>query len=344
MELTQRQREILLSLVKIYISTGEPVGSKAILNVTGMPVSSATVRNELSYLDENGYIFQPHTSAGRVPTNKGYDFYVHYLMDNCKISDDIKNRIDSLLSNAAKDPENFSSVAGQILSDLTGYTTVVGTIMTDDSYVKRVETFPMGRRTILILLVTSDGLARSRICISRSELNDSLLDQFAKTVSSEITGKPLNSFSKAFLQNIVATVGLNSLSLSPLLSSVFEMITDIREKSLNVKGQSNLVNISGNEYDINGILKTLNQRDLMNSILKDIPQPVSIVYGDKSGIDVLKASNMIVAKFRLDNHDIGRLGIIGPTRMQYDAILPEIKYFADRLGDIMSKAISDLDE
>ena len=117
MDLSERKRVILAALIKNFIKTGEPVGSKALLELTGLGVSSATLRNEMSELCELGFLEQPHTSAGRMPTSAGYSFYFDRLMNRREVPDDLKLIIDKMLSDAAKDPEHLSSVAGQLLSD-----------------------------------------------------------------------------------------------------------------------------------------------------------------------------------------------------------------------------------
>ena len=342
--MTERQKNILKILIESYIKTGIPVGSKYICNKLEFPISSATIRNELSILDETGYIFQPHTSAGRVPTNKGYDLYVNTLMKKSELTNEFKQKIDSMLSDAAKDPENLKTVAGQILSDLTGYTAIVGMLNDTASYVKRVELFPMSKKTVLILLITSDGLACSRICRSYQALNDETVYMFEKIIAENIIGTELNKFSTAFLQNIVAKTGCDSLCLSPLISSVFEIVDGIKNNSINIKGQSNLITISDNESEVNAILSFLNNKDKMLPLLMNTSDNINILYGDLIGNTALKPSNLIVAKFKLGNNDIGRLGIIGPTRMKYEEILPGIEYFAGQLGKVMSQAINDLDE
>ena len=183
MNLSDRKRIILAAIIKNYIKTGEPVGSKLLIELTGLSVSSATLRNEMSELCELGYLEQPHTSAGRKPTSTGYDFYFEQLMGRRQIPDDLKQIIDKMLNDAAKDPEHLASIAGQVLSDLTGAPTIMATVTKSEAFVRRVNIMPMGRRTVLLLLITSDGLTRSRICRSAFDLSPELISYFDRLVA-----------------------------------------------------------------------------------------------------------------------------------------------------------------
>ena len=344
MELSERKRIILAALIKYYIKTGEPVGSKSLLELTGLGVSPATLRNEMSELCDLGYLEQPHTSAGRQPTSVGYSFYFENLMNHREIPNDLKLIIDKMLSDAAKDPENLASVAGQLLSDLTGFPTLMATVTRDETYVRKVEILPMGRRTVLLLLINSDGLARSRICRSAFDIAPNVLSYFEKMVSESIIGIELARFTPAYLQSLVARCSDLSLFIMPLLSSVFEMVEELQSKSINVRGESNLMKCCSNEYDVRALLGLLARQDTLFPLLAGTQNDIEIIFGDQTGIDELKPSSIVVAKYRLGNEDIGRIGVIGPVRMAYEQLIPSIEYFASRLGSVMTQAKNDLDE
>ena len=138
MELTPRKKAILCSLIRTYIVTGEPVGSKTESLLRDIGVSSATLRNEMSDLCEMGYLMQPHTSAGRVPTNLGYRVYTDALRENMLVSDSTKRLINGLLTQALTDPENLPETASEILSDITGLPTIISSVRTDSCFVRRV--------------------------------------------------------------------------------------------------------------------------------------------------------------------------------------------------------------
>ena len=334
MELSDRKKIILGSLIKYYIKTGEPVGSKSLLELTGLGVSPATLRNEMSELCALGFLSQPHTSAGRQPTSVGYSFYFEKLMNRREVPYDLQLIIDKMLSDAAKDPENLASIAGQLLSELTGFPTLMATVTKEETVVKRVDILPMGRRTVLLLLITSDGQAKSRICRSAFNLAPDVLSHFEKLISYYVIGTELNRLTNLVLQTLVSRTGDLSLFLMPLLSSVFEMVEELQAKSVHVKGESNIVKCYENENDAREVF----------SLLAETRDDIEIIFGDQTNVSEMSPSSLVVAKYRLGNADIGRIGVIGPVRMAYEQLVPTVEYFALKLGAVMTQAMRDLEE
>jgi len=309
-ELSPRKKIILSEIVKAHIAHGEPVGSKFLCEATNLGISSATIRNEMSELSEMGYLEQPHTSAGRVPTAAGYRMYVTGLLEKNNPSEPIKASIDKALEKVARDPEHITSTAGQVLSDLTGFTTVAMTIPEASAFIKRIELLPMGKRMALLVLVTSDGIARSRICRTGDNLSTSAIRTFDRIAAVDIVGTELNCFNGVFLQTLVAKMGDFSLVLMPLITALFEMIENVCHSQLDLKGESNLYSVYNKDIDARQIVEFISRRDAILSILSEIPDPVSVVFGDDSGIDVLKPSSMVVAKFGSNNkNEVGRIGV-----------------------------------
>ncbi|MEG1886765.1 MAG: heat-inducible transcriptional repressor HrcA [Oscillospiraceae bacterium] len=344
LELSERKKAILVALIKSYIYTGEPIGSKALCSILDFNVSSATLRNEMSELCEMGLLEQPHTSAGRIPTNHAYRLYIDTLMDKKVITDSMKQAIDSLLGEAARDPEHLTSVAGQILADLTGLPTLLATVANNKSYVRRVELMTMGRRTVLIVLITSDGVARSRICRTDSDLSAELIATFDRLISAKIVGAELDKFNTVLLQTLVVETGGFALSLTPLITAIFEMAQDIHKSKVSLGGESNLMPCYGNENDVRRLLNLVSRQNTLISLLQGINRSVDVVFGDVTGIDELKPSNMVVAKYSLGSEELGRIGVIGPTRMAYEQVIPGIEYFALKLGNIMKQTMRDLED
>lgn len=344
MELTPRKKIILSEIVKAHIAHGEPVGSKFLCEATKLGLSSATIRNEMSELSEMGYLEQPHTSAGRVPTASGYRMYVTGLLDKNTPSAPIKASIDKAIEKVALDPEHLTATAGQVLSDLTGFTTVAMTIPEASAFIKRIELLPMGKRMALLVLVTSDGIARSRICRTGDNLTTSAIRAFDRIAAVDIVGTELNCFNGVFLQTLAAKMGDFSLILMPLITALFEMIENVCHSQLDLKGESNLYSVYNKDIDARQIVDFISRRDAILSILSEIPDPVSVVFGDDSGIDVLKPSSMVVAKFGSNQNEVGRIGVIGPTRMAYEDLIPSISYFAKQLGKVLEQSIRDLDD
>ncbi len=329
MELSARKQAILEAIINSYIETGEPIGSKALCAVLGTSLSSATLRNEMSELCELGYLKQPHTSAGRIPTNKAYRLYIKTMLKPREPSQKIRAAIDDMLFEAAKDPVHISSLAAQFLANFTGMPTLLATVGCEGSYVRRVEVLPMGRRTVLVLLVSSDGVAKSRFCRISEDITPAMVSRFDRIVSAMVIGHPLLEFSSALLQNLTVPAGEFALSLMPLFSALFDMADEIANAN---------ISFGGDAYSL------ADKQNALMPFITDISGKVDVVFGDSTGIDELKPSNVVVARYSMGNSEIGRIGVIGPTRMAYQQMLPSIQYFADRLGTILEQTMIDMEE
>lgn len=332
MELTERQKNILYLMVKAHILSGEPIGSKTLSEILENKVSSATIRNEMSVLNNLGYLEQPHTSAGRVPTAKAYRMYVQGLLLD-EADDKVKKVIDESLLKLQGDYEDLSGTAAKALSQITGLPTVSLISHEDTTYVKRLEVLPMGKRTVLIVLVTSDTLTKSKMCKSGFDLTKDLLSRFDRIATKEIVGTELNKFTTGFMQNLAA--GAGDIALIPFFNTVFEMLSDIKTMKLSFEGENTL--LDAQNKDALKLMEFITRRDAIISVLAEATDPISIVFGENNENKSPPAS-LVIAK-----HRGGKIGVIGPARMSYENIIPSIAYFAKKLGDIINKSIKDME-
>lgn len=330
--LTDRQKNILSLMVKAHIVSGEPIGSKTLSDAFNNTVSSATIRNEMSYLSEKGFLEQPHTSAGRIPTSKAYRMYINGLLSN-EASEETKRIIDSRLTSLAGDFEGINENATKALSEITGLPSVSLITHEDTTYIKRIEILPMGKRTVLIVLVTSDTLAKSRMCKSGFDLTPDLLSRFDRIAAKEIVGTELSRFNAGLMQSIAAASG--DITLIPFFNTVFDMITELKTMRLNLKGENTI--LEAQNADALKLMEFISRRDAIISVLADANDPISIVLGESAENNNSPAS-LIIAK-----HSGGKIGVIGPKRMSYENVIPSIAYFAKKLGDIINKAINDME-
>lgn len=344
MELSTRKKQILAAIVKTYIETGEPVGSKALSQVLDLGLSPATLRNEMSELSELGYLEQPHTSAGRVPTSAGYRLYIQQLMRPAEPDPQTKAAIDDALEQTVSDPERMVGTAGQVLADLTGLPALSATVANESASVKRVETIPMGRRSVLLVMITSDGVARSRLCRLDYALTPSLLERFARLTAAEVESRELSAFQPALLQTLVALAGEYGFALMPLLAALFQMVDEVCESTLSLKGESNLFGFSELEKEARQLIDLIARRDAILSILAGIHEPVEVVFGGDTPIEALRPSSLVVARYKLGDKELGRIGVIGPTRMAYEQLIPSIEYFAAKLGSLLTQALEDMED
>lgn len=344
MELTPRKKAILFSIIRTYIDTGEPVGSRTESLLRDIGVSPATLRNEMAELCEMGFLSQPHTSAGRVPTNLGYKEYIDNLSNNLLITDSTKRLINKLLDQSLIDPESLPENASEILSDLTGLPTIVSSVRSNCCYIRRVEMAPMSRHSLVMFIITSDGIARSRMCRTSMELTTDKLMMVDRIISQEVIGKSLDLFNNQFLKRLIAICGDYGLDFLPILSTLFDLVNEITKSRIRVGGRNNISTTLTSGIDSQKLLDFITNGDDFMNVLSETDSPLTIVYGDKTGYHELKPVNLIVAKYRTSDDGHGYIGVIGPTRMNYEKVLPSINYFASRFEDIMIQAIKDIND
>ncbi len=343
MELSSRKKAILSAIVKMHIASGEPVGSKILCSILENAPSSATLRNEMSTLCDMGFLEQPHTSAGRVPTARGYRLYIESLMNRDEINAEHKRYIDEALSLSNSDPEKITETAGKVISDITGLPSIAANISSVGPRVKRVELLKMGSRLAMMILITTDGRSRSRLVHTIHDLDTHLIAQFDDIVNSRIKGKSIEDLTPAAQQNIYVAAGINAMCIMPLLSSLFDMITDIMNTNVTVSGQSNMLSLGWHKNDAEKIISLLKSRDTLKQLLSKDASPLGVVFGKDTEYSALCPSSIIFAKYGKEQNAAGCIGVIGPTRMSYELIIPSIEYTAKRVDSLLSETFKDME-
>lgn len=343
MELSKRKLAILSAVVKGYSETGEPVGSKLIASMLPGQISSATIRAEMSELCELGYLEQPHTSAGRIPTSGGYRLYIEKLMPRQALTAIQQKAIDDMLPGPT-DGEKIIDHAAKNLASLTGLATVSTTPMGDDASLIKAEVILMGKTTALVIAVSNGGVIKNKVCRCDLPISDDMLVTFHRLVDKFIIGRPIPELSRAAAQTIAACGGEYLLELTPLIVALFELIIEFSRTEIKLSGQSNLLSLK--EYDgIRGkaVLDFLSDHNHILPLLACFNDSVGVVFGGETDIGALTDSSMVLARYTLDSKPIGKIGIIGPSRMDYSALIPCISYFAEKLGELLSEAKSDME-
>ena len=343
MELTPRKQAVLKAIIKAYIESGEPIGSKNLVAMLPNPPSSATLRNEMSELCELGLLQQPHTSAGRIPTSSGYSLYVNSLMTQNEISESEKALIDENLGSLDCEPEGIPAAAAQMLSKLTGLPAIACLITEKQPRIKRIELVPIGRSSVMLLVITDDGRTRNRIFRHNGFTADSE-KCFEDIITKHIRGKTVTELNKAYMQSVITQCGIYTLELMPLLTAVFETVSEIEKTDVTLKGENALYNICGDENTARRITSLINRRDPIISILENIGDNVGAVFGADTSYSELQKETVIAAKFTGSDKYKGYVGIIGPNRMSYEELMPCIHYTACKMTEIMTEAQKDMED
>lgn len=342
MELSPRKQAVLAAVTSAYIKTGEPIGSKALTLILKNAPSSATLRNEMNELCELGLLTQPHTSAGRIPTSRGFKLYVDMLMRPNKISKSDKAFIDGGLKNLHTAPERIPQTAGELLSKLTGLPAVTCFRTEQSPIIKQAQLVKLGRGSVLLWLLTADGRARSRVFRTGCVYTPKLDLVFSDIVSKKLKGKPVNELTRAYMQSVTAAAG--SLDLAPVISALFEMAQGIETSDVTLSGEAALYNICGSETAARRIFNLINLKEPILSVVDGIKGDTGVVFGGETGFRELWEYTVIAAKYSCSNKYSGAIGLIGPNRISYDRIIPVVEYTASMLSDIMTEAAKDMEE
>lgn len=339
MELSDRKKKILASVVERYIQTGEPVGSKVLCE--GLAVSSATVRNEMSELSEIGYLEQPHTSAGRVPSQKGIRFYINNLMPVYDISNADMFAVQSRFDNFDGEPKDILSDAARLLSEMTGCATVALTPYDVNAFIKRIELVPLGAKTALIVLMMSTGVIKSKICRCDSEIDITTAELFYNIAAAHFSGHTSDELTLADIQTLAASLGDKVLAMTPLIVTLCELAREASRCNVIIDGQSKLLNYKELESDVYNIFEHLRHTALLSRILNSGKDNLNITIGRESMNRAFENVSIISAKYSVSGRNVGAIGVIGPVRMDYARIIPNIISISDKVGNVLSELIDE---
>ena len=334
-----RKLKILSAVVDEYIVSGEPVGSKAIM--AHVKASSATIRNEMAELEKQGYLEQPHTSAGRVPTYKGYRLYVDKLMEQDPLSEEEKNKLDSMLPDDFVTEKDLVESASLALAELTKCATVVANSTPKFSLISKVEVIPTGKRMYVILMITSNGEIKNKVCRLEFDLTHEQLEFCDNFVKQNLNGVPISEISDANMEKLTEAMGAYMMTLSPLVSEVLKMTKEL-DRSVSLKGQKNLLTCK--DLDQTEIISFLdNEKELM-AFIDSTFSGLNVMFSPENDGFVIHNSSMITAPFSKDGQMAGSLGLIGPMRIDYAKFIPYLEYFTSRITDLISERDDNEDE
>ncbi|MGN1051681.1 MAG: heat-inducible transcriptional repressor HrcA [Acutalibacteraceae bacterium] len=337
---SSRKEKILSAVVESFIESGEPVGSKALQEMLDLNVSSATIRNELAYLEQSGYLVQPHTSAGRIPTEKGYRYYIDNLMPDTPLNHRGKAYIDERLYKKATCPEDVLKEASSVISELTGLVSVSTTPPSHNARIHKISFVQTGRQTGMTVLVTSTGIVKSRLFRTEFVLSSKLLSVFDRALNDKMDGMPLIDVNMAFIQSTATSFGELSLFMPNILLSIAECCEEANHVTVYLSGQSRLLSLS--EYDIHSvrnILRFLSNKNQISSLLMKKPNGTGVFVGTESGHPELTGSGIIVSRYNLNGSTAGAIGTIGPIRTDYKKNMAINKYISEKVGEIITELL-----
>jgi len=340
-----RKLRILAAVVDAYVTTGEPVGSKAIAALPDIHVSAATIRNDMAVLEQLGLLEQPHTSAGRIPTFQGYKTYIEKCMAGAQLPEDERERLDSMFGDQPMTEDLLIQSATTALAEITKCAAVAVNAMPQFSVISKVEVIPTGKRLYVILLVTSAGSIKNKACRLEFDLNEEQLSFFTDFLTKHLQGVSLSDLSSDMVDQLVAAMGAYMVTLSPLVQGLYELSRDMMRQELTVNGARNL--LTCNELATGDIVEFMENQDVIMPILNDSFSGIHVMFSEEQQNDsnhqtfVIGNSSMIVGQYQKDGKNVGKLGIIGPMRLNYAKVIPYLEYFTEKISNLISEKEED---
>ena len=340
MEPAARKQKILAAIVESYIESGEPVGSKSLISETGLNVSSATVRNDMAELTSLGYIIQPHTSAGRIPTALGYRYYVDNIMQVTPISGQGRQYITEQLRKNGDSPESILQGAADILSKLTSQTAVSTTPSGENSRIRNLSFVQTGAHSAMVILIASNGTIKTKLFRCEFLITPELLGIFDKALNEIFTGVKLSSVNQPFIQTAAVRFGEMSL----LMPSALMAIKDAAEQAITVSvcqsGRGKLAFASDvNFQSARRVIEFLNNSHDLAKTLEKSPKHPAVSIGKENSRVELANNSLITARYKIDGNPSGVVALITPLRTDYARNLSVLECVADCAGELIEELI-----
>ena len=335
MDLSERKLKILQAIIADFIRTAEPVGSRTISKNYDLGISPATIRNEMSDLEELGYLTHPHTSSGRVPSEKAYRLYVNQMMNKRELTEEEKTSISMQLNSNVTELENLVQRAAHVLSEITNLTAFALTPRQDHDTLKYINLLPVDEKTVVLMLVSESGKVSNTAVKLDRPISEETLQLLAKTMTYNYRGKTL---SEALTFDIIKAVKSDAEAMTMFEKNIVPNFVRTLEDMLNVHlymdGLTNIFSLPEyNDLDkAKMFLEMVNKKDDLTKTLINRDNGVIITIGNENQNEMMQDCSLISATYHVDGKMVGKIGVIGPTRMRYGEVTSVVEYLTENIS------------
>ncbi|NMA51809.1 MAG: heat-inducible transcription repressor HrcA [Peptococcaceae bacterium] len=343
MKMNERKQKVLLAIIQDYIETAEPVGSRTIAKKFNLGVSPATIRNEMADLEELGYIEQPHTSAGRVPSEQGYRYYVDYLMKDYYLTDDEEKLIRSEFARKVQDIGQIIQKTGQLLSQITHYTAMVVTPNMRVSKFKHIQLVAMNPTQAMIVIVMDNGTLHHRLIDVPENVTFEDLEMISGILNAKLRGQTNESLRLTILKEIYLELAKHKQVLDLAMELFEESMAMKSEDKIYLGGVFNILNQPEfhNVEKVKTLLGILEQEELLYGLMVNDEQSdsVTVRIGREIRNKDIKECSMVTAAYSLDGQKVGTIGVLGPTRMEYAKVISVVDFMTKNLSHTLERML-----
>jgi len=344
-ELSERKMQILKTLIDDYVQTAQPVGSRTISRKYELGLSSATIRNEMADLEEMGYISQPHTSAGRVPSDKGYRFYVDHLMQAHTLAMEEMQQIRTAMELRMNEINSLIHRASNIISMITGYTSIAISPRLTGVMLKTVQLVPVDDKKVLAVVVSSGGIVKNQVVRLEAETASEILLRLSNYLHEKLNGQVIESLQFPAIEDIVRDTGIKPEVAVSILEGVMQCLKGIEQSELIMNGTMNLLNHPefSDLFKVREVLELFNDQEVIKALMNAAMRKsgLNVQIGKENTLETMRDCSLITASYSLGDNDVGALGIIGPTRMSYGKVVSSMRYIQKLINSEILRILSD---
>ena len=341
-ELSERKLTILKAIIQNYLETGEPVGSRTLSKYTDLKLSSATIRNEMADLEDLGYIFQPHTSAGRIPSDKGYRFYVDLLMENKE--QEISRREDALLEKTDKVEKVFQQAA-KVLASNTNYATMVSAPVNSRNTLKFIQLSQVDEEQIVAVIVLGGNVIKNKIIEVGETLSNENLLKLNMLLNTTLNGLSIDQITLGLIARLKEQAGIHSEVVGHVLDAVAEIIHVDNDMEIYTSGATNIFKYPelSDKQSAQEIISAFEEKQQLAALVTKSmanggeDRDIQVYIGDESNVENMKDCSVVTATYELGEGMQGTIGIIGPKRMDYEHVMKTLKTLMAELDDIFHR-------
>lgn len=341
MELSDRKEKILDAIIRSYLDTGEPVGSRTISKNTDLNLSSATIRNEMSDLEEMGYIIQPHTSAGRIPTDKGYRFYVdNMLKEKLTELDEREKKVtekEDLLIEKVDKVETLLQNMAKVLANNTNYATMVSAPKSKGNKIKFIQLSVLDKVQLLCTVVSNKNHVVNKIVKVNQEINQEMLVRLNVAMNTALAGLSMEEINLGVISALTSQAGEFEGLVNEVLKAITEAIATEAQMKIYTSGATNIFKYPelSDKERASQLLTTLEEKSQLTELINENDEETGIqVYiGSESPVQSMKDCSVVTATYELDDGFKGTIGIIGPKRMDYEKVVETLRIVKEQLSD-----------
>ena len=343
MELDQRKKQILYAVIKTYLETGEPVGSRTLSKYEDLNVSPATIRNEMADLEELGYLMQPHTSAGRIPSDKGYRFYVDQMLADEK--KEVEEMKEVLIEKADKMEKILKQVAKSLAVN-TNYATMISAPKPQGTKIKFIQLSKMEKNRILAVIVADGNMIKNQIIESKEELDDETIFKLNMLLNTSLNGLSVDEINLAMISKMKEQAGEYYEIVADIIDTVGEVIKPDEDLEIYTSGAKNIFKYPEltDKESVVDLITAFEEKKQLTEIVNETmmndessSRGIQVYIGEESPMETMKDCSVVTATYELGEGMKGTIGIIGPKRMDYDKVVNTLKSITGQLDSLYKK-------